>query len=400
MRSIKRSLIFASSFTLFLFACGNDENESNDQEIEETEVEAPEQNETEEDEDSSEETVENDEESNGDDQEDEVEEEPFDEEEMREYIRSLSDAPDAVDDRALDQLELRGIHENTELYEGRMDPNNNAYYWLPDGEGGHEDEMIDVEPNEEGYFTIEFPDYFQQENFQEGETIRLMVVVPGQHREDDFYLPIHEEEAGMEMIESHTAPIEVKQELSQELELDYPVYSTSFSYGSTLPSDIEKVVVEFQDQMLAVDSRNATDSQALEFSFGEYPELGETVTFHVPHEGYIVPVEQEVVEPDQEAVQAIQEGTTLPESFHADDLEEPDADHQPTRPALAETVPNATVFVYRESEEADRIQFGVADEEGNVEIPFIPDYPQEGEMIWITVRDENGVTETFEVEVE
>lgn len=105
-------------------------------------------------------------------------------------------------------------------------------------------------------------------------------------------------------------------------------------------------------------------------------------------------------EPDQEVIQMIQEGTTLPDSFHANDLEEPDADHQPTRPAIAETIPNAMVFAARETEENYEVQFAPSDEEGHVEIPFLPDYPQEGERIWITVRDENGVTETFEVEVE
>jgi hypothetical protein len=168
-----------------------------------------------------------------------------------------------------------------------MDPNNIAHYWLPDGEGGHEEEMIDIEPNEEGYFTLEFPDHFRQENFQAGETIRLMVVVPGQHCEDEFFLPIHEEEPDMEMIESHTASQEVKEEVAQEVELDFPVYSTNFSYGTSIPEDIEKVIVEFQEQFIPVNSRagNEENAEAIEFSFQDYPSVGEIVTFYLPYNG-------------------------------------------------------------------------------------------------------------------
>lgn len=411
MKTIKRSIIFSTSFVLLLSACG-DEEENTGQDIDETEVEAPDETEDE----NGEDPGDSDEASNGDsdemetddendeddpDENEEVaEDEPFDEEEMRDYIRSLSDNPDAVDDRALDQLELRGIHANTELYEGRMDPNNIAYYWLPDGEGGHLDEMIEIEPNEEGYFTLAFPETIRPDNLQEGETIRLMVVVPGQHREDDFFLPVHEEEPGMEVIESHTASQEVKEGLAEEIEFDYPIYSTGFSYGSTLHSDTDKLAVDFQDQLILVTGRGTDSSYDFEFSFTGYPTAGEFLTFYIPYDGYILPLEQEVMEPDQEAVQAIQDATTLPESFHADDLEEPDADHQPNRPAIGETIPNAMVFVSREVEESGEVLFSTADEDGRVEIPFHPDYPREGELIWITIRDENGVTETFEVEVE
>jgi hypothetical protein len=110
MKNTKKTIIFTSSLALFLFACGNEE-ENTQQDVESPEVEAP----TDENEETTEDQGEEVDESNGG--EEEAEEEPFDEEEMREYIRSLSDEPDAVDDRALEQLELRGIHENTELYE-------------------------------------------------------------------------------------------------------------------------------------------------------------------------------------------------------------------------------------------------------------------------------------------
>ncbi|MBM6615016.1 hypothetical protein JTF06_08940 [Desemzia sp. RIT804] len=390
--------LFLSTSALLVFGCGNNEVGNVEEDSTEQSTESSSQDEDIQSSDKIESSKEIEgtaegESGNGSQIEDEIGND-FDETEMREYVRSLAENPEAVEEQALENLELRGIHQNTFIYSGRVHPDNIVYMQF-EGDTEYSNDKIDIEVNDEGYFTIVFDEW----NLESHDEVLLTIAVPGVHREDVFHLPIHAAKEGMEVIETYTAPEEEKTQLSESLELN-TIYPTTLVYNSPFNGQAEAVAYQMNDKIYTVQTPETGDEGSTYFQtlFEEYPEAGQLITFYIPMNGVIATVKKEVEEISEEAQTAIAQIQEQTE-FSAIGKDKGEAGEENNATVFhGKTVPNAHIAIAGEKQ-SDLASIK-SDENGDFTLSFYPPLPQEEDMLYFTIRDEDGYTETFEIKAE
>lgn len=392
--SLTAKIMFLSTSALLLFGCGNNEDNNSEKEVIEDSTQSSQPNESLQNEDTTEHEKNNDEAANGMSESDSQTENELDEKEMHEYVRSLAENPELVEKRALENIELRGIHQNTFIYNGRIHPDNNAFMQF-EGDEGYSDDRIDLEVNEEGYFTVVFDEWDLESHAE----ILLTIAVPGTHREDVFHLPIHAAENGMEVIEAHNAPKSVKSDLSESLELN-AIYPTTLIYNSPFGGYARGLAYQMNDRFYTLSTPKGSGSNSTYFQtpFEEYPEAGQHITFFIPMNGFIVTVEkqvQEISEEAQEAIDRMHDQTEFPAI--GKDKGEPGGNGDSTD-FYGKTVPNAHIAI------GGKNQSGLAstgsNDTGEFTLSLYDPFPEKDDTLYFTIRDEDGYTETFEVKAE
>ncbi len=129
---------------------------------------------------------------------------------------------------ALENLELPYIYENTVVYSGTINPNQNIRFELPLPDTD-DTEMVEPDVSDEGYFTIPLGGT----ELDAGDELIVYVMGDMPH-EQQFVLPIQPAEEGMELIESSSAT-EAIEEIKEATYLPEFYENTSTYYGKTLP---------------------------------------------------------------------------------------------------------------------------------------------------------------------
>jgi uncharacterized FlaG/YvyC family protein len=113
------------------------------------------------------------------------------------HHRELAADEENLENKVFDHLMLPGLHENTETYEGRINPDGAIELFLATADDPPYLEDLDVVPevDEEGYFSIDLRPYDLKNKAY------LRVSIHGDYsKAQTFDLPIFEAEEGMESI--------------------------------------------------------------------------------------------------------------------------------------------------------------------------------------------------------
>ena len=129
---------------------------------------------------------------------------------------------------ALENLELPYIYENTVVYSGTINPNQNIRFELPLPDTDDK-ETVDPDVSDEGHFTIPLGGT----ELDDGDELIVYVMGDMPH-EQQFVLPIQPAEEGMELIENSSAT-EAIEEIKEATYLPEFYENTSTYYGKTLP---------------------------------------------------------------------------------------------------------------------------------------------------------------------
>lgn len=379
---------------LFLVSCGNGNEETDETEpqtsetIELDESESEENNSIE----VEEETDNSEVEDNGEEPEVETESDEtndtdtlanMSDEERREHYLTLLAAPDNVDEQVFENLELRGVHENTAAYGGRVNPGSTIELNLQDRRRDI-DSSDEVEVNEDGFFAI---DLYQYENI-EGDEISLTINHDELSQPQEFILEVHSVAEGMEIITPVSDTSAYEEELLESLDLEGipTIYPNTIATRGYLDRHLEAFFyqidgAEISDAFMVFSQRDNEEGEIL-FSLEDYPEERQPIHYYAVGDGVIVTIEEEVEEMTPEAEQAaetIQNET----DFSAEE-------------ESMTTVPNADIDMW--NPDLNIRTTLSSDENGDVDFPNFEDFHEEGTMLYLTIRDEDGYTETIEVE--
>lgn len=117
-------------------------------------------------------------------------------EEREQHHRSLAIEGTELVDHVFDNLLLPGIHENTQFYEGRVNPEARVRIEFTESIEMNDRETVNPEVSEEGYFEVDLHDY----EFYEGDGIIVRLTEDGYPREQIFSIPVYETQDGMEEV--------------------------------------------------------------------------------------------------------------------------------------------------------------------------------------------------------
>ena len=394
-RKILSRIILLSTSSLVLFACGNGEDteDSSDPEsVEPTDVEEDNDTEIEEEGITEDEDAEN--EASEANDETEIEEEDDDslanmtDEERREHYLSMMVDPDAADEQVFEDLELRGVHENTIAYGGRVRPGATVELDIQDRRADI-DSTDELEVNEDGFFALNLHQY---ENV-EGDEIRLTINHEEFASPQEFILDMHGVAEGMEVITPLSDTSAYEEELLSSLDLEelpnfYPNTLVTTGYlGRHLEGFFYSIEgTEFSNAFMEFSQRDNDEGQ-INISLDEYPEAGQPITYYAIGDGVIATTEDTVEEMTPEAEQAaetIQNETDIT------------IDESTSGETTFTTVPNAEVSMW--NPEAEVRTTLSSDENGEVVMPRPEEYNESGTTLYVTIRDEEGYTDTIEVE--
>ncbi|GGP16927.1 hypothetical protein [Oceanobacillus neutriphilus] len=129
---------------------------------------------------------------------------------------------------ALENLELPYIYENTVVYSGKINPDQDIRFELPLPDTD-EMETVDPEVSEEGNFTIPLGGT----KFEADDEL-IVYVMGSMPHEQQFVLPIQPAEEGMELVE-RSSETEAIKEIKEATYLPEFYENTSTYYGKTLP---------------------------------------------------------------------------------------------------------------------------------------------------------------------
>lgn len=373
--------VFVGILSLFLFACGD--NGQEDAGGQSDSVEEPtEPAETPDPDDNGE---------NDDDESDDVTEEDqndtladMSEEERHEHYRSLMRNPEELDEAVFEYLELRGLHENTVIYGGRVNPGSTVHVF---GDSGH---ASSVTVNEEGFFSIDLPDYI----YSEREELPFVIEHDDLETSQAFVLPFHPAEEGMEVIEPLSDVSEWQEQLSAEINEFPEVYPNVLYYEQAAGREIDALYFAIEGEEMTnghfdgLEEPNTDGEYTIQFL--RYPEVGETITYYVVADGTFFAVERKVQEMTSEVEQAseyIQNETEI--------VLQPGAEEE-----TFQTIPNAkvvTTFSYDFLREET-----YSDESGafTFSLPSRGEDLESGDSVYFTIENEDGYSETIEVTAE
>lgn len=389
-RKILRRIILLSTSSLVLFACGN--GEDTEDSTDPTEVEEDNDTETEEEDTTEDEDVEN-EDSEAND-ETEIEEEEDDslanmtDEERREHYLSMMVDPDVADEQVFEDLELRGVHENTIAYGGRVRPGATVELAIQDRRADI-DSTDELEVNEDGFFALNLHQY---ENV-EGDEIRLTLNHEEFAAPQEFILDMHGVAERMEVITPLSDTSTYEEELLSSLDLEElpNFYPNTFVTTGYLDRHLEGFFysiegTEFSNAFMEFSQRDNDEGQ-INIALDDYPEAGQPITYYAIGDGVIATTEDTVEEMTPEAEQAaetIQNETDIT------------IDESTSGETTFTTVANAEVSMWNPDAEV-RTTLS-SDENGEVVMPSPEEYNEPGTTLYVTIRDEEGYTETIEVE--
>lgn len=391
IKSFNQICLLASSIVL-LASCGNNEQESSEQTaIIEESAETSDPNDAEE---NGYTNGSEDDENNGENLNDEstVEEQDgtlanMSEEERYAHYRSLANAPDRLDETVFENLELPGIHENTAAYGGRVNPGSTIEMEIYDRRGDL-DSSSDLEVNKEGFFAV---DLYQYESI-EGDELTLHINHGELENEQLFILPIHPIEEGMDVIQPLSDTSEYEEQLLSTLDLDDipTVYPNALNLRGSVGRHLEALLYSLGgdmqgDSFMAYSQRDNDEGDYLRLD--TYPEAGQRLTYYVVGDGVIASFEDEVEEmtPEAEAAAEIIRNET---DFPIDT----DSDGELT----VRTIPNAEILT--RNIEMGRATNLRSDENGEAVFPTPENFNEPGTTLYVTIRDEDGYTETIEID--
>src|SRR5699024_2157562 len=243
------TILFMTS--VVLVACGNDDNSNNQEPNQNTGNKAEESNSSSDDNSRGNENESETEENNGlenennsndtnDDKNDtdkneQADPEPgiYDPEEVSGKQEPNQDG-NLIDPEVLENLELPYIYENTIVYNGTVNPEQEIRFELP-MKNIDTTETIDVDVTDDGHFSIPL----SGADLKDGEEITVYIMNNMPH-EQQFKLPIQSEEKGMEVVPRKSDIID---EIEEETYLPDFYANTNSYYGKTMP-DSEVTVVE------------------------------------------------------------------------------------------------------------------------------------------------------------
>lgn len=143
---------------------------------------------------------------------------------------------------------------------------------------------------------------------------------------------------------------------------------------------------EFSNAFMEFSQRDNDEGQ-INISLDDYPEAGQPITYYAIGDGVIATTEDTVEEMTPEAEQAaetIQNETDIT------------IDESTSGETTFTTVPNAEVSMW--NPEAEVRTTLSSDENGEVVMPRPEEYNESGTTLYVTIRDEEGYTDTIEVE--
>lgn len=136
--------------------------------------------------------------------------------------------------KALENLELPYIYENTLVYSGTVNPDQGIRFELPQPDSANK-ETVDPDVSEEGYFTVAL----DGTELEAGDELIVYIIGDMTH-EQQLVLPIQPAEEGMELVEKISEKTAVK-EIKQVTDLPEFYENTSTYYGKTSPEAIVNV---------------------------------------------------------------------------------------------------------------------------------------------------------------
>lgn len=309
----------------------------------------------------------------------------------KEYYKELAvlGGHDELDPDVLENLELRGIHENTLIYNGTVNPKYNVRFEFPQREGQNARDTIDPEVSEEGNFSISF----SGQEFDTDDEIRFYISDGGLPHEQAFDLPVHAAEDGMEVIESNACTTSQEEAVLEEVTLP-DIYPDTRIYDPATADIVDNVHYSIDGEIFRHDLlMKSADDQNPEGNiftvFDENPEAGQIFEFYIVADGVTAKIEKEVKElseDEQQAVDAIIEETELPEIY------------TDTTSYEGKTNSNADVTATNADQTSWKADLNI-DEDGNFTLPLEDHIEEAGETILFVITGENGVSTTIEREV-
>jgi hypothetical protein len=285
----------------------------------------------------------------------------------------------------LENLELPGIHENTFIYNGTINPDHSIRFEFP-----HNEKTIDPEVSEEGHFAISFSD----KEISENDDIRVYIFGGGLPHEQTFELPVHRSEDGMEVIESTADTSEQEEALLEEVSLP-DIQTGTKTYEAETGDMVENVHYSIDGEMVrkdllvkSADHDNPEGEIVVEFD--ESPAAGQTFEFYILANGVTAKIEKQVEkssEDERQSADRIREETELPDitldTTNYEGKTDPNAEVKVTDPEL----PNWIVTLD-------------LDEDGHFTLPLEDRIKEPGQIIQFTITDEDGNSTTIEKKVQ
>ncbi|WJV18308.1 hypothetical protein QU593_19590 [Rossellomorea marisflavi] len=308
-----------------------------------------------------------------------------DDEEYYKELAVLGEYDDDLYPDVLENLELPGIHENTLIYNGTINPDHSIRFEFP-----HNGETIDPEVSEEGHFAISFSD----KEIRENDDIRVHIFGDGLPHEQTFELPVHPSEDGMEVIQSDADTSAQEEALLEEVSLP-DIQTGTKTYEAETGDMVKNVHYSIDGEMVrqdllvkSADHDNPEGEIVVEFD--ESPAAGQTFEFYILANGVTAKIEKQVKKPSEDERQSadrIREETELPEitldTTNYEGKTDPNAEVKVTDPEL----PNWIVTLD-------------LDEDGNFTLPLEDRIEEPGQIIQFTITDEDGNSTTIEKEVQ
>lgn len=121
----------------------------------------------------------------------------MEQEDREAHHRNMARNPESLSDEVFHSLMLPGIHENTEKYGGRINPDDSIRIERVDVVEGEGRTIVEPEVDEEGYFELELDEYAMSE----GEYLIARITNDFYQEEQSFELLVHEPQEGMEDIQ-------------------------------------------------------------------------------------------------------------------------------------------------------------------------------------------------------
>lgn len=308
----------------------------------------------------------------------------------QEYVKSLAitNESNEVHPKAVENLELPGIHENTLIYNGTVSPGQTASFVFPYNNNEYDySNSLDAKVSDEGHFSVSFSEF----DLDEMDEIRFIVTgnIP---QEQAFDLPIHPAEDGMEYIQSEANTEGIEESIRQNVQLDDIYENTRFYHVQNVLDDVDAVHFEHPSLGFSNDiNRPAADVELenkISTSFNETDiEGGDVMFFYIIANGVTTVVEKEVQtwsEEEWAQIDAIKEETKL-DDIYSDEVV-----------LSGTTVPNATITINNLNPRNFNVEIE-ADENGDFKFEFNESRDTiESESILYSIVDEEGHLATLE----
>ncbi|MBB6450228.1 hypothetical protein HNR44_002211 [Geomicrobium halophilum] len=196
----------------------------------------------------------------------------------------------------LENLEMPYIYENTVVYNGTINPEQNIRFELPNQ---HQDDTRSVDPyvSEEGDFSISLGVL----KLEAGDEL-IVYVMGGMPHEQQFRLPIQPEEEGKEVVESSADTSDLEASIQEETSVyemnpdQFDPDENMYQYHVETVGDAESVYLGYEGDSQLEQLKHISGS-TYQIYFAEEPD--QTVYFYIVASGVTTTIEEQIPEENE-----------------------------------------------------------------------------------------------------